>query len=336
MTISTRGIFGVNKRVYIRLNCNELTRWSIDDAVLFFDGFEFNHDNDTLCIDIPDMDTLKAVKDRYKVAKECGFLRAFPYDISSAKYRLDKLVCQVKNFRELTASESEMYDNVINSKFWGLMWELAFDLEAHLEREIKSCEEQKRAHDEALAEIDAAKEPVNIPGKFEPYYCIDTCIWHGRQLRLMESTVYGEDAPCCIIDDAGEIVINSTWDGFCILFDIDDVDVEDTPATLSHPRTNYQVRADVSRGIHVRRPPHIKMARNGLIFRRSSSCPLRVTGACDIDDNFVYLYTATHLFTVARKSGDWGCCRAGDGNYTLETHERYRSRCTETRTLTLA
>lgn len=232
MTISTRGIFGVNKRVYIRLNPNELTRWSIDDAVLFFDGFELKHDNDTLCIDIPNMETLKAVKNRYKAAKECGFLRAFPLDILSAKYRLDKLVCQLKKFRELTASESEMYDNVINSKFWTLMWDLTFELEAHFECEI---ENQKRAHEEALAEIDAANECVSIPGKDEPYYCIATCIWHGRQLRLMESTVYGEDSPGCIIDDAGEIVINSTWDGFSILSDIDDVDVEDTPATLSHP-----------------------------------------------------------------------------------------------------
>lgn len=115
-----------------------------------------------------------------------------------------------------------------------------------------------------------------------------------------------------------------------------DVDAEDTPAALSHPRTDYQVREVVSRGIHVRRPPHIMSARQGLIFRRSSSCPLRVTGACDIDSNFVYLYTPTHLFTVARATGEWGCRRAGDGRYTMVAHERYRSRCTENRTLTLS
>lgn len=334
MTISTRGIFGVNKRVYIRLNSKELRHWTIDDAVLFFDGFDLNHDNDTLCIDIPDMDTLAAVKNRYKAAKECGFLRAFPFDISSAKYRLDMLIIQLQKFRELTASETEMYDNVINSKFWTLMWDLAFELENHLECEIKDCKNQKRAHEEALAEIDA--QAVTIPGKAEPYTCIARTVWHGRQLRLMESTVYGENAPCCIIDDAGEVVVSSTWDGFGILADIDDVDAESTPTTVSHPRTDYQVWADVSRGIHVRRPPHIKAAREGLIFRRSSSCPLRVTGACDIDSNFVYLYTSTHLFTVARATGEWACRRAGDGRYTVDAHERYRSRCTETRTLTLA
>ena len=336
MKIWTRGIFGVNKRVYIRLNNNDLRQWSIDDAVLFFEGFDLTHDNDTVCIYIPDMNTLTDARNRYKIAKEYGFVRAYPFDVNTSKYRLDKLIARLCVFREITPIETEMYEKVIGSKFWGIMWELAFDLAGHLEREIVICEEQKRAHEEALAEIEASRETVIIPGKDEPYYCIGTIVWHGRRLRLMESTVYGEDAPCCIIDDASEIVVDSTWDGWSILADIDDVDVEDTPATVSHPRTDYQVWAEVSRGIHVRRPPHIKTAREGLIFRRSSSCPLRLTGEFEIDSNFIYLYTPSYLFTVARATGEWGCRRAGSGRYTLEAHERYRSQCAEKRTLTLS
>lgn len=335
MRIKFRGSFRDNNMIaYITLNASDLKKVDTREAAMLFETLDVNYDNDTICVFIPNIDVKNDIIMRYRVAKEWGLKKCSPTEIPLAKKRLGALINRLNAYRELYDVETQAYEECLTTRHSGLMWTREIALEEHLEGVIKNCENQKRAHEEALAEIDA--QTVNIQGKNGTYTCIGTTVWHGRQLRLMESTVYGEDAPCCIIDDAGVIVVNSTWDGWGILADIDDVDAEGTPATLSHPRTDYQVWVDVSRGIHVRRPPHIKAARKGLIFRRSSSCPLRVTGACDIDDNFVYLYTSTHLFTVARATGEWGCRRAGSGRYTLEAHERYRSRCAENRTLTLS
>lgn len=274
MNIKFRGsLKNSNMVAYIALNKADLKKVDTREAAMLFDGLDVVFDDDTICVFIPNDVVKDDVISRYRVAKEWGLRKCDPTEIPLAKKRLGAFINHLKLYRELSYEESQAYLECMSTRHSGLMWTREIALEEHLEREIKSCEEQKRAHDEALAEIDAAKEPVNIPGKFEPYYCIDTCIWHGRQLRLMESSVYGEDSPGCIIDDAGEIVINSTWDGFSILSDIDDVDDEDTPASVSHPRTDYQVWADLSRGIHVSRPPHIKASRHGLIFRRTSSCP---------------------------------------------------------------
>lgn len=327
MKIKFRGSLKNNSLVaYISLNNADLKKADTREAAMLFDTLDINYDDDTICVFIANIAVKNDVEMRYKVGKKWGLRKCDPIEILSAKKRLDEIIKRLKLYRDLYDVEIASYEECITTRNSGLMRERVFALEEYLRREIKVCENQNHMHDEEL---------VTIQGKEGTYSCIDATVWHGRNLRLMESTVYGEDVPACIIDDAGAIVVNSTWDGFDILADLDDVDAEDTPATLSHPRSDYQVWADVSRAIHVRRPPHIKAARNGLIFRRSSSCPLRVTGACDVDSNFVYLYTSTHLFTVARATGEWACRRAGNGRYTLAAHERYRSRCTETRTITL-
>jgi hypothetical protein len=216
MKIKFRGSFKDNNMVaYITLNTFDLEKVDTREAAMLFDGLDVNYDNDTICVFIPNIAVMDDIVMRYRVAKEWGLRKCSPKEIPLAKKRLGALIKRLTAYRDLYVLETQAYEECLTTRHSGLMWTREIALEEYLGAVIK------------IHEIDA--QTVTIQGKNGTYTCIGTTVWHGRRLRLMESTVYGEDAPCCIIDEADKIVVNSTWDGWGILADIDDVDVEDTP-----------------------------------------------------------------------------------------------------------
>ena len=67
---------------------------------------------------------------------------------------------------------------------------------------------------------------------------------------------------------------------------------------------------------------------------------MKITGKYEVDDNFITVYTDNALYTIARKTGDWGRLRVGEwaacgGVLTAERLAELRGRCTEEGTFEL-
>lgn len=63
------------------------------------------------------------------------------------------------------------------------------------------------------------KEHIKIEGHKGTWYEIDNASYYGKTLYLMESEVYGDEAPCIIINNDNEIMAQEIYDGFLELDD---------------------------------------------------------------------------------------------------------------------
>jgi hypothetical protein len=55
---------------------------------------------------------------------------------------------------------------------------------------------------------------ILISGHKGSFYEIDRATYNGRQIFLMESELFGDDAPCVIIDEFGNILMEDVHNGW--------------------------------------------------------------------------------------------------------------------------
>lgn len=58
------------------------------------------------------------------------------------------------------------------------------------------------------------KENIKVEGHRGTWYEIDSAIYFGERLYLMESEIYGEDAPSIIINEHNEVIAQDIHNGF--------------------------------------------------------------------------------------------------------------------------
>jgi len=58
------------------------------------------------------------------------------------------------------------------------------------------------------------KNNIKIKGHFGTFYVIDTAIIEAQSLYLLESEVYGDEAPCIIINKENKIIMEDVFNGF--------------------------------------------------------------------------------------------------------------------------
>lgn len=63
--------------------------------------------------------------------------------------------------------------------------------------------------------IDRNSEHIHIKGHAGTWYAIDERDTgrHGK-LFLLEHEAHGDDAPCLIVNEAGEVILDEVWNGF--------------------------------------------------------------------------------------------------------------------------
>lgn len=68
---------------------------------------------------------------------------------------------------------------------------------------------------------------------------------------------------------------------------------------------------------------------------------MRVTGKYSRDENFTHLYADGTIYTIARATGEWGCCRVGERTATGQLltqadYDHFEAECTKTGTFELS
>lgn len=67
---------------------------------------------------------------------------------------------------------------------------------------------------------------------------------------------------------------------------------------------------------------------------------MKITGKYNRDENFTRLYANGAIYTIARATGEWGCCRVGERiatgqQLTQADYDRREAECTEAGTFEL-
>jgi hypothetical protein len=66
------------------------------------------------------------------------------------------------------------------------------------------------------------KDGIRFVGIYGAWYVIDSKVVNGQQLYLVESEVFGDEAPCIIIDENYNIIQNDVYNGFDEIQEVQD------------------------------------------------------------------------------------------------------------------
>ena len=64
-----------------------------------------------------------------------------------------------------------------------------------------------------------AKEHIKIQGHIGRWYEINSIEIDGKKFYLMEHETYGDMAPCIIIDEDDNLILEDVWNGFDDLYE---------------------------------------------------------------------------------------------------------------------
>jgi hypothetical protein len=60
---------------------------------------------------------------------------------------------------------------------------------------------------------------LEVKGHIGTFYVIDETIFRNNKYFLLESEMYGEDAPHVIVDEDGSLILDNIYNGFDDLYD---------------------------------------------------------------------------------------------------------------------
>ena len=59
-----------------------------------------------------------------------------------------------------------------------------------------------------------SRDNIIINGHKGTWYVIDETYYNGKRVFLVESEIYGDEAPCLIINEDDEVILDNVWNGF--------------------------------------------------------------------------------------------------------------------------
>lgn len=63
------------------------------------------------------------------------------------------------------------------------------------------------------------QDNIKIEGYKGTWYVVDKTIYNGKRYYLLESEIWGDEAPCLIIDEKGNVILDEVWNGFGDLYE---------------------------------------------------------------------------------------------------------------------
>lgn len=66
------------------------------------------------------------------------------------------------------------------------------------------------------------KQNLKIANHIGTWYVIDEAYYRGKEVYLLESEVYGDEAACLIVDSSLNLIHENVWNGFADLDDLED------------------------------------------------------------------------------------------------------------------
>lgn len=58
------------------------------------------------------------------------------------------------------------------------------------------------------------KDGIKVYGHIGTWYVIDTMLWNGEEVYLLEHEQYGDEVPCVIVNGERELILEDVYNGF--------------------------------------------------------------------------------------------------------------------------
>lgn len=55
---------------------------------------------------------------------------------------------------------------------------------------------------------------IKVKGHIGKWYVIDTEIYNGQEVFLLEHETYGDEAACLVVDQNANVLLDDVWNGF--------------------------------------------------------------------------------------------------------------------------